>query len=382
LDIQPGWQLKGALDEINVTDFNNPNIISVWTYDSVNQKWKAYLPNSSINLASYDIENLQYIKKGEGFWVNSAGYTNLDLGNIADVGEASGTTNGILIIDKPLDLNLSDVANKTFKILDNENKGAFKDLAFDENGVAEFTSFGNVYDTKYENGVLNIYENDNKIGKIQKIKSDENGMILFGVFFGENGEYPFFQGWLKNITPVDMGTLSYPKTFYNTQGNYFTIDNNKIAYSFGEEENYTIENGKIVTQNSWGDENNGGSFKKEWQIIGQIDRYYVVESHRISNISYENSLLEGKTVDDLIDANQSILGYHFDQNGKVVNEKTGDTGRYTKVNSNELNLTMCDSYGACWNEAIIKLDSENGKVTVTDEWYEEDILSESPIVDK
>jgi len=81
LNLHSGWQLKGALSDINVSKFNNSNIISVWTYNSNNQKWKAYLPNSSINLSQYGIENLQEIKEGEGFWINASSATSFEVSN-------------------------------------------------------------------------------------------------------------------------------------------------------------------------------------------------------------------------------------------------------------------------------------------------------------
>lgn len=72
LDLSSGWQLNGALEDINIKSFNNQNIESVWTYQ--NGKWELYLPNNSdmqkkIIDENSDIKSLTSIKKGEGFWV-------------------------------------------------------------------------------------------------------------------------------------------------------------------------------------------------------------------------------------------------------------------------------------------------------------------------
>jgi hypothetical protein len=56
LNVQPGWQLEGALIDINVSDFNNANIVAVWAWDKDWGKWKVYLPNVNINLTDYGMK--------------------------------------------------------------------------------------------------------------------------------------------------------------------------------------------------------------------------------------------------------------------------------------------------------------------------------------
>ena len=77
-----GWQLKGAKADINVSAvFNNPSIISVWTYDDINKKWKVYLPNNPDlmgNLPVY-VDPLSTIKDGEGYWVNALANTYVNI---------------------------------------------------------------------------------------------------------------------------------------------------------------------------------------------------------------------------------------------------------------------------------------------------------------
>ena len=66
LKTQKGWQLKGALEDIDVNlSFKKNEIISVWTYE--NNKWKAFF-NKDINIS---IESLKIIHKEDGFWILS-----------------------------------------------------------------------------------------------------------------------------------------------------------------------------------------------------------------------------------------------------------------------------------------------------------------------
>ena len=80
-NIQQGWQLEGAVTDMNLSTFKNNNVVSVWTYDYQNQKWRAYFPTKIINLSKYGIEPLKQIKKGEGFWISAIGNFNINIGD-------------------------------------------------------------------------------------------------------------------------------------------------------------------------------------------------------------------------------------------------------------------------------------------------------------
>jgi hypothetical protein len=104
INIIPGWQLVGTEHDINISTFNNPNIISVWTYDKINKKWKAYIPNKNINLSKYGIEPLTKINAKDGFWINAL--NNLTLNS--EINQTNNITNE----DKNLtnDTNNSNIA--------------------------------------------------------------------------------------------------------------------------------------------------------------------------------------------------------------------------------------------------------------------------------
>jgi hypothetical protein len=421
LNVEPGWQLEGALEDINITSFNKENIISVWAWDKKQKVWKAYLPNKEINLSKYGVESLNKIQKGEGYWINSNGYLTLNIGtiennqNINENNEAVNETNesygedenndidfshiSKYLIDKPINFKLSDVAGKTFKVIF-EGEGT-KEFTFDNNGNATFSMYNNVYNLKFEDGLIKTYENGKLEIEFKKIKSDDNGIIALGTKYEEdyNGvndviSYEFLDGWSTNFTPINMATLNYPKTLYNPWGDKWIIENNGIIkFPWGEEDNYTIENGAIVTEHNWSDDLNisGNYVKYTFQIVNQIDRYYVVKETYNGYDWIVLNDLKGKTLDDIIDSNISIDGMYFHSDGSVsfdYNATLNENVTYTKISSNEINVTNCfvfndeDNKSKCVSD-LIKLDPSTGKIIrIYPESQWQEIFSETPIINK
>ena len=70
-NIHQGWNLLGAVCDIQVSQLNNSNIITVWKW--VNNSWQAYSPYSYVQslLKKYKIKTLSTIKRKEGFWINA-----------------------------------------------------------------------------------------------------------------------------------------------------------------------------------------------------------------------------------------------------------------------------------------------------------------------
>ena len=75
INIASGWQLLGAVQDINITkDFNNTCIDTVWIFNTNTQSWSAYSPKSDIQtlIANNDaIGSLTYINKGYGYWIKA-----------------------------------------------------------------------------------------------------------------------------------------------------------------------------------------------------------------------------------------------------------------------------------------------------------------------
>ena len=429
-NFQQGWQLEGAVSDMNLSVFQNVNVVSVWTYDYKNQKWRAYFPNQSIDLGKYGIEPLKQIKKGEGFWVNSVGSFSINVmdkdiqeaynqgyqdglnsatsqcssSDVPPVDDINNSNNGNTLpynpldhlIDTPTDFNLSDIAGKTFKIIyeDEENgeNTEYPLLTFNNNGIGH-VSFSNDdnFTLKYDNGLIDVNSTYGDTLKFKKLAEDNNGIIVVGIDKDENGNYhnKFLDAWLNNINPVDMSTLNYPVTFYSAYDGNMTINGDgTITYPWGEDENYTIQNGQIVTQDQWNNDDNSSDIDIDhMQIVGKVGRYYVLRHEDYWKHWYINPNLKGKTFDDIIDTNQSVNGLFLNSNGTAVVDNNDqqyysndENITYSEINSTAINVKECFDSNDC-DTYTISIDPNTGKVIRNDEEeiYPE-IVSTSPII--
>ncbi len=80
LQLTQGWNLKGSyLDNIDMSQFDNDNISTVWKWD--NGQWQIYSPDSAIDniIANYNLSAISLINAGDGFWVNAKKSDNITL---------------------------------------------------------------------------------------------------------------------------------------------------------------------------------------------------------------------------------------------------------------------------------------------------------------
>ena len=386
IDIKSGWQLKGALEDINVTDvFNESEIISVWTYDGNNNKWKAYLPNMNIDLSNYNnIEPLNVIHQGEGFWVNANSDLLVETGNVANANDSNVSYTGTItennLVDTPTTFSLSDIANKTFKVFVEDD---FIEVTFNSNGIANLTFDDDNYEIKLENGIIKVYENNNLIDEYKKVKADNNGIIVLGKDLEDN-EY-YLEPWLTTITPVDMSDLNYPFIVYEAlygRVKKITFESNKILFESGWELNSTIENGKIVAINEYvsDDGNYGHITTYQVQYIGEVDKYKIPKIEGYWEHWEINDDLIGVTFNNIIDTNQSIYGYILHSDGTASTTYNSDANiTYQLINSTEINLTECYDIDSCYTRNIT-IDPNTGKITENDTFSFVTIHSEDPII--
>lgn len=95
IKVDKGWQLLGAIEDINSTNIFNSNCVSsVWTYD---KKWSAFSPDLATqnSLSSANIDIVTSIKKETGFWINANDTCTIST-------NSSVTTNYLLAMDEPL----------------------------------------------------------------------------------------------------------------------------------------------------------------------------------------------------------------------------------------------------------------------------------------
>jgi len=66
LDVQNGWQLLGAIEDINISNFDNTCVDYLWKYK--NEDWQVYIANNQ----TYDLSNITAmtsLNQGDGFWI-------------------------------------------------------------------------------------------------------------------------------------------------------------------------------------------------------------------------------------------------------------------------------------------------------------------------
>lgn len=69
INVENKWQLKGAMEDINLTVFSNSCADIIWSFDSDLNSWGIYLTNSSKYSVPTDMRLIDKINPGDGFWV-------------------------------------------------------------------------------------------------------------------------------------------------------------------------------------------------------------------------------------------------------------------------------------------------------------------------
>ena len=83
--IESGWKMYGFSNVIDVAStFSSTPVTTVWGYDTINQKWKVYSPDSSLSAiidSRSDLEQLYTINLGDGVWINATASFELNDGS-------------------------------------------------------------------------------------------------------------------------------------------------------------------------------------------------------------------------------------------------------------------------------------------------------------
>lgn len=205
LNIKPGWQLLGTEHDINVSVFNNPNVVAVWAWDDNAKKWEAFLPNLNIDLSKYDVLPLTKIDSFKGYWVKSTANFSVNINsNNYPIGEFIGHLWG-----------LDWYKTKAFYSGDERYVG--NDVYVDYN-VSDL--------------ILRAYKKDNKDSRAQAVANLPNvKRFSADVNLIKDGKYSLFQtiAMASNIkTNGAVGNLD------KTDGLYFwaalSIRKNSISY--------------------------------------------------------------------------------------------------------------------------------------------------------
>lgn len=374
--LQPGWNLVGSSDSIDVAEyFNNDDIKIVWRYE--NGEWQYYTPNPDVaSMINGQYPTFSFTNPNEGFWVYSLSNliidTNID-NNLSELAKS--------LLDTPINFNIDDIKSKTFALVD--YKGNFSYLQFDSNGNGNIVIHNKTYNAKLNNGKVNLYFDDSFVGNFEKVVSDENGTIVVGNFVDSYNDFNYafrmkniLDAWVTNPTLVDMSTINYPITFYDWFGDEFNITADGLIQTSDGEFNYTIINGEIV----YYDRGEGWDDEFHMQIVSKIGRYYVLKNKDFMRDWQIEDSLKDKNISALIGKN--IFEYYFREDGTIEDSENGDNFdsiTYEEVNETALKIIKCNEYN-CFDNEIVTLDPNTGKVVREREDNYYFIVSKTPIL--
>jgi len=95
ISITNGWQLLGAIEDVNVSKFDNSCVDYIWKYDN-NGIWKVHIANSNYPIPS-TITAIKSLNKAEGYWVKARSGCNIDTSNIDNSTTNSGQFKRIIL---------------------------------------------------------------------------------------------------------------------------------------------------------------------------------------------------------------------------------------------------------------------------------------------
>jgi hypothetical protein len=325
-----GWQLLGTNQDINVSVFNNSNIISVWTYDKNNKKWKAFLPNSSIDLSKYNIDNLEKINKDEGFWVNAK--SNIEFSTMGDK-----------LLDDVMENGLLGLKGKTvyFWYMDNffssNKKGDEGTITFKENSFEYKAKNGaNVEAIAYIWDKNTVIEkgNENEIFRFMKIDPETKLIFIHdndGISVVSTSEETIknYENSIANkypATAVDAIDLKGKYLYYISHDNDFNIK--AVKFTDNNLEYYNIDN--------FDDDVNDDSYKFAY-------------SKNISYLGGNKINLNGKTyyvyktslANKDVDVFELAAGFEFEDLAEFLNELGLKSIKFTKGNVYCFGDDMC-----------------------------------------
>ena len=78
IQIQDGWQLLGATQNINTSKFDDAGCVDyLWKYNNIattdTEKWQLHISNSNINTNGVSYPSVASLNAGDGYWVKGNG---------------------------------------------------------------------------------------------------------------------------------------------------------------------------------------------------------------------------------------------------------------------------------------------------------------------
>ena len=331
IDIKNGYQLKGAIDNIDPTKFNNSCAKYLFKFDNASQSWKAYITDGEDY--GYDGETISSLNRTDGFWA---------MGN--------DTPCSIKINDKPNTILPTGtpyiVTSDKLDIVENEkdvifliSKGSTQTLTytlaggadhrfFTVNSTSGFLEFKEKID--FENpqdlGANNSYEVKIEVsdGTLKSEKTlNINVIDIVNEEFGfVNEPYTYnlssrTYGYCP-ITTSSVGAVSYDWTVTNNAGTIIKSATNTtgcVSYQDTTEGDFTIN---IIATDT-----NGNEITKEFIVTHSAttvtpttsDFSFQVRSNEIKEIPLEESATADYAIAYQISVNP--------QNGTIIQKDDG-----------------------------------------------------------
>lgn len=324
VDVRTGWNLLGATTTFSPEQLGCAN--TVWAYDS-NGSWRMFGANI-MDENNYNHAKLSRLEPGVGYWVyNSAQGCTSAVGGFSAMPSITIADN--FFIDTLVDINVSDVAGKSFTLLLSsypEQPAQPYVLNFNGYGTASIlvpdrynASVVHTWSFKAENGFLhffidNIYKQSYKIlakeGNIGMIFGKVSSPVFFTEAYGTLGHifYIINQGVQEEV--VNMAT-QIPFTAYRNHAENlyetFSSDGNYTEYYNNEAQTikpYTVrEDGSLVTTFMYSGNSEEDYFDDAiFQVVYQIGRYNIMrvrfeggsinKSTGEKNLTYSNQRME------------------------------------------------------------------------------------------
>ena len=249
INLKQGWQLLGALEDINVTKvFNNSNINAVWYYSD--GKWYTYLPNNSTLMQNLpeNIGKLSFLHKGVGFWVNSLSDLYINIANMPD------KNNTIINDDNVGYNNFGDNKfndnNTSFTCTYHcisicESNGKCTEKCDDNCSNANTDDF-NVTSSSSETYYENNLTSDNNLTDNQESNLSTQKTYVDNKIKGKTWQDLFDEGYTINIKPyfhLNKNGITTNEEWFNDHFGIegYTINGNKLTIKIENKSNGEIE---------------------------------------------------------------------------------------------------------------------------------------------
>ena len=276
LSLVSGYQLKGAIDNIDPTKFNNSCAKYIFKYDNATKSWKAHISDGEDY--GYTGETIDLLKRNEGFWVMGDAPCDVKVNDKQDTILPTGTP--YMITSDKLDIveNEKDIifilskgsSNYTYSISGGSEHRFF--TVGSQNGLLSFKDKPD-FENPLDSDKNNIYRVDIEVsdGTLSSQKSffitvidDTNDIFKIvskPLLYNYNTKLYVYEIKTLNasgtVTCFD-GTMTYPYLNDDNPGEIrdVNIGSGTLSVAIRDANHYSYSSGKVAVSISCKDESN------------------------------------------------------------------------------------------------------------------------------